>query len=195
MVSVQNLWTERRHSVAVVRQRVLCKCSFRGWDSLHTLFLWLKWCLQILADGKHPETRHDGAEWRRQEDQKRFEVGGRPLTFAAAVIQLRADWAEIAHTLAVPQWKSATHPCFLCAATRDDMFTRLLACAPATPLPWPLLRSESYEEACQECEVDVDPDEGEWADIRNLLREDRRRDGARGLSLTGPVEHLKPCQG
>ena len=188
VVSVQNLWTERRHIVAVLRKRVLCKCGCRGWDTLHTLFSWLRWCLQILADAKHPEQRHDGTGWQK-EDKQREEVGGSGLPFAAAVLQLRADWAEIAHTLAVPQWKSAGNPCFLCDTSSADMFTHLLACGTGD-LPWTLHDAETYEQACQECEIDVDPSEEQWNELRNLLRHDRRREGSRGLSLTAPVESL-----
>ena len=128
VISVHNLWTGSRFTVAVLRKRLLCRCSCRGWDTLHCFFVWLRWCLHVLREGRYPGMRHDNEPWTSELDKKRAAQAGGEMPFLAAVVQLRADWAEIAHTLAVPHWASANHPCFLCYATRATLYGRLAEC-------------------------------------------------------------------
>ena len=147
------------------------------------MFLWLRWCLQVLKDGVHPSQNHDHQCWSPEFDKKRVQAAGTPLPFLGAVVQLRADWAEIAHTLSVPQWSSARHPCFLCDATRESVYRRLEECN-WEGLPWNLTTAEDYETACQECEVRLPtPSSQTCEQLQRLLEHDMRKDGSRGLSL------------
>ena len=194
VASFHNLWTGKRVICLAIRRRLLCRCSCRGWDALCALFAFLRWCVQILADGRSPAFRHDGSEWDLEVDGARAEVAGQPLPFKAAVCQLRADWAEIAHTLAVPQWSSARHPCFLCKASRADVYTLLGECS-ATHFPWELKTHQDYEAACANAERTVRLEEWSWTRLAELLQPDHRKDGPRGYALSGPVPELALLKG
>ena len=182
-VTVQNLWTGHRFVICALRKRILCKCGCKGWDTLHAMFLWLRWALNVLATGCHPERRHDGDPWEADVDVQRLAAAGQRLPFLAAVAQLRADWAEIAHTMAVPQWSSHSQPCFLCRATDETAKVRLAECD-FQSMVWELKTGESYEAACSACEIWVDPlSKEDGLQLRELLEADHRPDGARGFAL------------
>ena len=194
VASFNNLWTGKRLICLVVRKRLLCRCSCRGWDTMACLFAWLRWCVQVLANGFYPEQRHDGTAWDPEVEPLRADRAGQPLPFKAAVCQLRADWAEIAHTLAVPQWSSGRHPCFLCKATRRDVYTLLNDCS-ATNFPWELKTHEDYEADCQAAEQRVGLEEWSWTLLAEHLRPDHRKDGARGYTLDENLPELGLLKG
>ena len=189
VISVHNLWTGRRILCCAVRKRLLCHCSCRGWDTLCKVFAWLRWCIQILADGRHPACRHDGSAWDEDIDGMRAELAGEPLPFKGAVCQVRADWAEIAHTLQVPQWASGTHPCFLCKASKRTLYSLLPECS-STYFPWALKTYEDYDQACRRCENRVVLTEDSWTTLCELLQPDHRTHGVRGYALTADVPEL-----
>ena len=181
VISLTNLLSKSKFVVAILRKRMLCKCGCFGWCTLHGVFVWLKWALTILREGRHPAQRHDKQAWAMHEE-KRLQNAGQRFGWKAAVLQLRADWAEIAHTLQVPQWSSAKEPCFLCAASREQVFSQLHLCSHKS-MPWPQKSPDSYDEACKRCELDVEMTQFHWDKIKPLLQPDVRSKGARGLAL------------
>ena len=122
-------------------------------------------------------------------DGLRAELAGQPLPFQAAVCQIRADWAEIAHTLQVPQWASGSHPCFLCKASRRNLYSLLPQCS-ATTFPWELKTYEDYDRACSRCENTLQLTEESWATLSTLLQPDHRPKGSRGYALSADVPEL-----
>ena len=168
VVSACNLWTDQRVILAVVRKRRLCKCSCRGWESLQSVFLLLRWCVECLQQGRHPSQRHDGRPWNVEVDAERAEVAGNELPFRGAILQLRADWAEVAHTMAVPAWTSH-----------------------AQHMPWDLKPPRLYEEACGRCEVQLEGlNNAQQAFLQESLQHDLRKDGVRGMVLSQNVRAL-----
>ena len=194
-VTIQNLWTGHRFVICALRKRILCKCGCKGWDTLHAMFLWLRWTLKALATGVRPEHRHDGNAWDQDLDERRAAAAGSRLSFVGAVTQLRADWGEIAHTMAVPQWSSHSQPCFLCRASHDNVSAKLLECD-FQQLAWELKTAESYSAACGACEIWVDPlSREDWVQLKKVLETDARSDGARGLALQKPYPKLNLKRG
>ena len=61
VVSICNLLTDTRMVLCVLRKRLLCKCSCRGWETIRSMFEWLHWSLCILRAGRCPTEKHDGA--------------------------------------------------------------------------------------------------------------------------------------
>ena len=182
-ITCQNLLTGHRFVICALRKRIMCKCGCKGWDTLHAVFSWLRWALQILATGVRPQQRHDGSGFDPEMEEQRSAAAGSRLPFVGAVTQLRADWAEIAHTMAVPQWSSHAQPCFLCRASHDNVNSQIAECN-YQRLTWELKSSETYDAACDACEILVDPlSRDDWLQLQGLLDYDSRSDGARGLAL------------
>ena len=195
VVSMCNLLTDHRTVLCVVRKRLLCKCSCRGWETLRMLFQWLRWALEILRVGRHPVAKHDGGEWDPVADKSRSDMAGQELPFCGAVVQLRADWAEVAHTMAVPQWASHSHPCFLCVARHDNVYGLLPECN-HEQMPWQSKTAQTTEAATAACEVLVEPLAWQdWRELQRLLVHDMRKDGGRGLCLRAPYRPLGLLRG
>ena len=77
-----NLISGVRYLSAVCRKSKMCRCGCKYWCSLYAVLRWLCWSLAALADGKHPETRHDGSAFN-DSDSRRPEniLQVRPLGF------------------------------------------------------------------------------------------------------------------
>ena len=75
VISLTNLLTKSKFVVAALRKRIRCKCGCFGWCTLHSVFVWLKWALTILRQGKHPSERHDHQAWAMHEKQRSESAG------------------------------------------------------------------------------------------------------------------------
>eukprot|EP00969_Alexandrium_andersonii_P250309 11062193-Alexandrium_andersonii.AAC.1 len=73
----------------------------------------------------------------------------------AILLQLKADWAEIANTLGFKSWAAAHFPCFCCSSSHDTLHTMYDQIS-AVDLPWPVQGPGAYEAACRACELHVD---------------------------------------
>ena len=188
IVNVQNLLTGERFVCCCLRKRKMCRCSCKGWETLHTVLQWLRWSLDILAQGRCPAQAFDGNAW--PDEDSRASTAGSDLGFLGAVLQLRADWAEIAHTLQVPQWSSGNNPCFLCQAVRENVYARLGACK-YKEMAWEPKTPEHWELACTQCEHLIEPLTAQTCmHLRTVLEHDMRKDGAKGLALKENVPAL-----
>ena len=98
---------------AAIRRRNLCRCGCRGWCSLWVLLQMTAWSIEALAKGVWPSCRHDGSAWR-DSDSERASKAGQPVQLKAAVIYIKGDWAEYAHTFAFPAWSDGLRPCWAC---------------------------------------------------------------------------------
>ena len=188
---VYNLITWKRHLAVVLRKSQMCACGCRKWCSLWPVFRFLQWSLRALADGRWPAARHDAAPWA-AEDATRAALAGSPLPRGALVL-LKGDWSEVCLTLGVPTWSSTTHPCFLCASTRDALFS--LANFAPTTFPHDLKPSATYAAACAAAECRVVLTAEAHRAILPALRFDKRRDGARGRALTRDIPALGLAKG
>ena len=198
IVSVTNLLTDKQHVVAVLRKRMMCGlkagCGCKGWCSLHILWCFLRWSLQALSEATYPSCRHhseldadklNDAGWRK-EDAPRQASAGTPMPFAGAVLQLRADWGEMATRLGLANWSTWSDPCFLCSCNRGQMLDREALTKHDAGLAWPLRTAAGYEADCRRCEVFLDVttmSELEWEDVKSALVMDVRKEGVKGLAL------------
>ena len=146
-------------------------------------FHFLHWCFSSLASGRLPAVREDGKPFG-PGDGARAAGAGQPLGFKAALIYLKADLAEYAHTLGFPSTASHDHPCFLCTARYDQLVR--LDTWDALTLPWPGKSTAEYEAACGQCEKRrVIRSAHIHNQLRALLEFDKRKGtaSARGLAL------------
>ena len=72
------------------------------WDSVLQVFAWR---MQQLALGFWPKSRHTGQAWA-STDKARAKICGQELTYHAAVLQGRGDWALYNSVIDVPSWSN-----------------------------------------------------------------------------------------
>jgi hypothetical protein len=120
-----DLVTYKRHLVCVLRKSRICACGCKKWCSLWEIFRWLHWSFRALALGAHPAERHDGRPWELV-DHLRASAAGTPLVRGALVL-LKGDWAEYAHSLGMTTWSSSNDPCPLCVCRKGGGLHRLCA--------------------------------------------------------------------
>ena len=150
-----NLGTQTRFLTLALRKKELCKCGCRGWCSLYMAFDYLRWLCAAMASGSHPDTRQDGQPWPDEDPIK--EKAGQPLGYYAAVVMVKADWAEFCHTIGFPSWAHHTHPCFACHCSGGpEGDVRQYTGASALALPWAAKKQAEYEAACRAAEIRVE---------------------------------------
>ena len=147
-VFVINLATNQRHLVCSLRKAHMCRCGCLGWRSLQPISAFLNWCFCALAKGHYPSERHDKKPFA---GGPRQTSAGRPFGFRGAVILLKCDLAEYAHTFGCPTTAHGLHPCFRCTVQKSSLVC--LDGWDALTLPWPLNTHSDYKEACQRCEL------------------------------------------
>ena len=192
VIVVVNMLTGTKHLISTLNKRLLCRCGCRGWCTLRPLMEFLAWSLGALATGAFPSTSCDGAPWS-GEEKKRASLGGLPLACGScAVQQVRGDWAEFAHSLGFPTWRSNNFPCLWCSADRDSLYQfGQQDGEPADQDYWALSDHASYTAACDRCEV--------WVTISTIEAQqevagkffyDKRTYGNRGRCLKEGVATL-----
>ena len=187
-IFIYNLVTHRRHLLATLRDSCLCRCGCQGhWCSLFCVWEMIAWSLTALAAGVWPGSRHDGGPWRKH-DFERESSANQPLATVAAVVQIRGDWSEFAKSIGLPTWQSRDYPCYLCKATRADMYS----CAGFSPVsfPWVETTVGDYHDACDAAERVVDLTREDWEAIKPLLVWDKRKNGSRGRALCNDYARL-----
>lgn len=122
-----NLLSSKRHLLATVRSRDMCRCGCRGWDTLFPVWQMVAWSLEALARGRRPDARHDGSPWPGGVGQR----GPAELGFTACVVWIKGDWAEVAHTLGLPACVSKHCPCPFCVASKHELHSRYRAMSTA----------------------------------------------------------------
>ena len=209
VVTLTNLASGKNHVLCILRKRLMCGtkagCGCRGWCTLFPLWVFLRWSFESLACGRFPARRHESEldegkvnedGWR-PEDAEREGRAGMEMDVAGALLQIRADWAEMSSRLGVSSWKTSSDPCFLCKCNQETMLDpeklRMHG-----PLPWNLRDSDDYEQACRSCEIKVrtaDLPDAEWKKLLDDLEVDIRKDGARGLALKRAWPRLRLKKG
>ena len=184
---IYNLITEVRHLCTVLRKSSLCKCGCGGWCSIYCVFKFNAWSFEALARGQMPHRRHDASDFDSTDQRRSCRAGASMLR--AALVQIRGDWAEYAHTFAFPTWASYLHPCFICNCSRDELGD-VGDVSVVTP-PRPEKTHEDYNAACVACEHWVMITSAEQhAILVGTLFFDRRSQGSRGYALQRPIPEL-----
>ena len=101
-----------------LRKRLICDCGCKGWCTMFVLFQFLKWSIDHMAIGEFPEARHDGtaldSEWRQ-------ELARTPMEIQVAILFIKTDLSELAHTFGLPQWNDGIRPCVFCNCHTGNM--------------------------------------------------------------------------
>ena len=185
---VINCITGSRLLATVVRKCLTCTCGCKGWCTHQAVLGWLHWSLKICAEGSYPSRRHDGDMFCAQEDHRRS-LSGQRLPCQFAVLYIKTDWAENSGTLALPNWKDGTRPCFLCASSIENMYS-MEGLSPVAS-PWIENRADDYFAACNRSERPVRVVSAQQhEEILDKLRYDKRPQGGRGRCLVQPIPAL-----
>jgi len=190
--SVLGAWLEcmatgHRWLCAVLRKRRICRCGCRGWCSYNPLFAFLNWSVLALSQGMWPDGRHDGQQWRPSDDRRRERPNERMPT-RGAIVHIKGDWSEYAHTFGLPMWSDGLRPCYECAASGSDMY--VAHGNSVLGLRWPCNTDDDYDRACDRCEVVVRLTGATKALVLECLRYDKRDSGAHGRALSRDIEAL-----
>eukprot|EP00959_Pyramimonas_sp_CCMP1952_P239841 5012118-Pyramimonas_sp.AAC.1 len=102
----------------------LCDCGCSHWCSMYPVYQAMRWSLGALAPGHFPSVRHDGGAWRCTDAEREPLSGKAPRDqigegafdpeFYGIVIDIKADWPEMATGCGVPAHSSGHAPCLLC---------------------------------------------------------------------------------
>ena len=163
----------------------MCQCGCRGWCSVWTVLSFLRWSLTAAAKGMYPDTDMFGQPW--PADSPRAKLTGE-LNFPMAVLQIRGDWAEFAHSLGFATWSSVLYPCMFCHAEATNWHD--LQGVSLLHSPWREVTPEEYNVSCGLCEqVRVITPE-QHRRIRVSLAAHKGRDGPRGKCLVCDLPDL-----
>ena len=180
-----NWITGARHLIISVRKNDLCRCGCRGWCTLFSIHLFLRWTFRATGAGILPEGRHDLKTWGLC-DNMREAYAGEELGIRAAVVLVNADWKEFVSTFGLPAHNSLYSPCPTCSVPQELLYDR----SSFTPLcadAHPLKTLATYILACQKCELHRVLDRGAYEAVRAKLWYDKRDSGSRGRALRSDV--------
>jgi len=110
--------------------------------------MWAMWHViaytgvRAIHSGFYPSEGHDGQPWF-DTDACRQPTANETLGFLACVLFVQSDWVETVFTIGMSSWMDSISPCPFCHATHSD-FTH------------PRKSKQSYEHACNQCEIKVD---------------------------------------
>lgn len=186
-----NLCTGVRHLNAVLRRSWMCKCGCRGWCTIWAVFRFLEWSLSALARGVFPSSGVAGEAF--EADSERALRSGRPLGFKAAVVQIRGDWAEFAHSFGFAAWNSARFPCLLCDCDSASMYN--IESWSLASTPFGVHTKADYEAECQRCEIKRVVSKQDWVALAPKLRFDKRKTGLKGRGLLEDFPSLRLLAG
>ena len=188
-VYLWNMLTGVRHLVCILQKQSLCKCGCSGFCSLFEIWSWVRWCCDSLADGRYPTARHDGREWSEADGHRRV-LSGQMLGVRGCIVALKADWAEVCHTMGMPPWNVVPprHPCPICTAARDTWCN--LDGYSVLDMPSSLKTCADYDEACSRCEQRRVVDRNAWALIQRTLQWDKKKWRGRALKSDLPTLNL-----
>lgn len=110
----------------------------------------VRWSLEACCAGVWPRCHPSGRPWT-EADGKHFTMAGFPMGARAALVHIKGDWAEFAHTFGFMTWSHKDHPCLFCMCCRASLYNT----AGLSPLgmPSPLVSHAAYDSACSACEV------------------------------------------
>ena len=130
---------------------MICQCGCGGWDTLWSVFNWVRWQLRCLAQGVFPHRRHDGAAWLAS-DRTRERMQGQVMQ--RRCIYIKGDWSEHARALGFPAWNDGLRPCFDCNCFLDTMHT--IRGNSRLGRAWRENEEGGYDAACNRCEISIE---------------------------------------
>ena len=170
------LSTGRRHNVFSVRKSEYCPCGCRGWCTLFSILIFLRWGMDAAAEGTFPDAAHDGdlVGWR-----STIALFGMDSPFCC--IFFKGDWGEMQPTIAFPTFSHNYHSCTICFSPKEALqdYTEF-TCAGC---PYDLKTYAHVDAACRDCEIVVVLTEALHSYIRARLSYDKRDKGVHGRYL------------
>ena len=106
-----------------------------------------------MGKGVRPPQRWDGAEWTPSCPIGKSARDRPHLSYRAALIYIKGDWSEHAHSLGLSSWSSTWAPCQFCTLIKSDLHSMYNNMPDG--MQWHLRDGPSYEAACNRCEVNV----------------------------------------
>lgn len=91
--------------------------SFVGLGTMDAILDIFSWSMRCLMMGCMPNIRHDGSEFRSNEDAERRAWAGEKLSMYAALVQIRGDWMFYKSTFNFSSWSNELI-CWLCPAMK-----------------------------------------------------------------------------
>ena len=91
-----------RHLLCALRKTIRCECGCRGWCTLWSIFDWLRWSFEALANRVYPQQRHDGSAFGTRDDRRKV-LAGTEQDCGAALIYIKGDWSELANNFGFPK--------------------------------------------------------------------------------------------
>lgn len=111
----------------------------------------LRWGFTSCLAGRFPSKRHDHDDF--DPDDHRVHTAGQTLEARGCLIQIKGDLVEQSLTFGLRGLASQVKPCFFCSAAADCLHH--YAGVGVFDDIWGSDSAESYERACQQCEVIV----------------------------------------
>ncbi len=185
-----NLVSQARHLLLTLRKSQLCRCGCLTWCSLHTMWAFMAWSFQALANGQWPLQRHDGLPFGAEgtADEQRRSKAGLPL-MKCALLHIKGYWAEIVHTFGFCGWSHVLHPCFCYWSTKDQL--ELVGATSTCSGPFTCKSPTDFIDACTYWERLVTvADRYQHAALSGLLFYDKRRPESSHLPCQLPETHL-----
>ena len=142
--------SERRHLVASIRKKDICKCGCHGYCTLFQVFSVLRWSMSAAASGQFPSCRHNGEVFS-STDSVRSRRSGEDMKCRFALMYLKGDWAEYCTTLGLTSWSANHHCCPWCQTSQETFFDT--AGFSFNSFPHALKSDDTYEAACAVCEI------------------------------------------
>ncbi|CAK0910874.1 unnamed protein product, partial [Prorocentrum cordatum] len=148
-----NLLSRQRHLISNLRGSDSCGCGCKGWCSMYPHLLASQWMFAAMQDGNRPQEKHDGSEWCQLCPIGQKARASARLSFTAALIYIKGDWSEHAKSLGLSPWSISWSPCQFCTLSKHELHS--LYHQLPYGIDWQLKNTESYEEACARCEIQV----------------------------------------
>jgi hypothetical protein len=185
-IFVYSLHTLKRHLCCVLRRSNFCKCGCKGWCTLYPVFAMLRWSFECLSNGVWPSSGPAG-DWA-DDDVERSNRGGTPLGFRGALLHIKGDWAEFAHTLGFADWNSELFCCLFCKATKANRFD-IAGVSPFGSV-WGALAQDDMDRACLACEKWVTLSREQHGVVKARLHYNRKKGGGSGRCLFVDIAEL-----
>jgi hypothetical protein len=187
-VWIENIISQKRYLVLVLRKKIVCRCGCRGWCTLFGIFNFLNWTLESLANGIYPYRRHDNQVWRHN-DKRRSQMCGQRMRRRFCIVYTKGDLSEYCGTLGFPNWNDNTRSCLYCSGFGDGLYdahgNSILG------LRWRCNDDEDYYRACERCEIVIVLTVGAKARILEVgLKYSRHTNGPFGRCLKGDIADL-----
>eukprot|EP00959_Pyramimonas_sp_CCMP1952_P338687 7092581-Pyramimonas_sp.AAC.1 len=146
-----NLATGRRHLLAVLAKKEMCKCGCRGHCTTFPVMQFLAASFAAGAQGRRLPEQWNGLPWP-DGDPYKTAFDKQPVLPARFILsQVKGDWSEFCGLFGFPTWQSFHSPCLFCRCSKNTMHNYDAVTMRGHAWGEPV----DYDEACRKCEIKV----------------------------------------